>query len=78
MSQSASIASHIPYLRRFARALTGSQASGDAYAIATLEAVAEDTESAKPVTRQGLFRVFLKIWGSVPVNQSGRMTPATS
>jgi hypothetical protein len=29
----------MPYIRRFARALTGSQASGDAYAAVTLEAL---------------------------------------
>jgi len=72
MLQSASIATHVPYLRRFARALTGSQASGDAYAIATLEAIAEDT-AVESLSKQGLFRIFLKIWGSVPVNQ--RNTP---
>jgi CheY-like chemotaxis protein len=71
MSQSASIAANLPYLRRFARALTGSQASGDAYAIATLEAIAGDggiaDKSLEP--RQALYHVFLKIWGSVAVNQ---------
>ena len=45
MSPSASIAANLPYLRRFARALTGSQASGDAYAIAALEAIAADAGS---------------------------------
>jgi CheY-like chemotaxis protein len=69
MPQSASISSHIPFLRRFARALTGSQASGDAYAIATLEAIAEDAGGAAPMTKTSLFRIFLKIWSSVPVNQ---------
>ena len=38
MSISDAVAPHIPYLRRFARALTGTQASGDAYVVATLEA----------------------------------------
>ena len=33
------IGSELPYLRRYARALTGSQSSGDAYALATLEAM---------------------------------------
>jgi CheY-like chemotaxis protein len=73
MSQSGSIAASLPYLRRFARALTGSQASGDAYAIATLEAIAEDAgamdNGLEP--RQNLYQVFLKIWGSVRVNQRG-------
>jgi DNA-directed RNA polymerase specialized sigma24 family protein len=71
MSQSASIAANLPYLRRFARALTGSQASGDAYAVATLEAIAEDasTTDGPLEARQTLYQVFLKIWGSVAVNQ---------
>ncbi|HWY82022.1 MAG TPA: response regulator, partial [Roseiarcus sp.] len=38
MSISDSIAPHIPFLRRFARALCGTQAAGDAYVAATLEA----------------------------------------
>ena len=73
MSQSASIAANLPYLRRFARALTGSQASGDAYAVATLEAIAEDagTTDERLEPRQALYQVFLKIWGSVAVNQLG-------
>ena len=72
MSVSGLIAPQLPYLRRFARALTGSQASGDAYSLATLEAFAQDgvelpgdTEGA----RVALFRVFLKIWNSMPINQ---------
>jgi DNA-directed RNA polymerase specialized sigma24 family protein len=71
-----SIASHIPYLRRFARALTGSQASGDAYVAATLEAVVEGTGAGDPApTRLSLFRAFLRIWGSIPVNQDGTADP---
>ena len=71
MSFSASVAPHIPFLRRFARALTGNQASGDAYAVATLQAFA-DNEAVKaggPITRAGLYRVFLSIWGSLSVNK---------
>jgi CheY-like chemotaxis protein len=71
MSQTASIAANLPYLRRFARALTGSQASGDAYAVAALEAIAEDaeTDAERLEPRLWLFHVFLKIWGSLGVNQ---------
>jgi DNA-directed RNA polymerase specialized sigma24 family protein len=73
MSQTASIAANLPYLRRFARALTGNQASGDAYAIATLEAIAEDPRAADTQLepRQALYQVFLKIWGSLAVNHRG-------
>lgn len=54
----------LPYLRRYARALTGSQSSGDAYAAATLEAVLDDPstlpDDLDPKT--GLFRAFHRIW----------------
>jgi CheY-like chemotaxis protein len=70
MSLSASIAANLPYLRRFARALTGSQASGDAYAVATIEAITEDgVPDVSMDTKQFLYQVFLKIWGSVAVNR---------
>ena len=36
---SATVARHLPYLRRYARALTGNQTSGDRYAVAVLESV---------------------------------------
>jgi len=42
MSLSMRIAPHLPYLRRFARAVTGSQHSGDAYVAAMLEALIAD------------------------------------
>ena len=73
MSPSPSIAANLPYLRRFARALTGSQASGDAYAIAVLEAIAADpgTVDTALEPRQALYQVFLGIWGSLAVNHRG-------
>jgi DNA-directed RNA polymerase specialized sigma24 family protein len=77
MSPSASIAANLPYLRRFARALTGSQASGDAYAVATLEAIAADSGSIdeRLEPRQALYQVFLRIWGSLAVNQRAGELP---
>ena len=42
MSLTARVASHLPYLRRYARAVTGSQTSGDAYVAAVLEALIAD------------------------------------
>jgi CheY-like chemotaxis protein len=70
MSISQAISSHIPYLRRFARALTGSQAGGDAYVLATLEAIVADPTSfdAGADVRASLYSLFLKVWGSMPVN----------
>jgi DNA-directed RNA polymerase specialized sigma24 family protein len=42
MTLSMRIAPHLPYLRRFSRAVTGSQTSGDAYVAAALEALIAD------------------------------------
>ena len=42
MTLSTRIAPHLPYLRRYSRALTGSQTSGDAYVAAVLEALIAD------------------------------------
>jgi DNA-directed RNA polymerase specialized sigma24 family protein len=39
MSLLANLAPHLPYVRRYARALTGDQAVGDAYVRAALEAI---------------------------------------
>lgn len=70
MSISQSIAEHVPFLRRFARALTGTQAGGDAYVLATLEAVVADPTTIKPDEdiRTSLYRLFLEVWGSLAVN----------
>lgn len=42
MSLSTRIAPHLPYLRRFSRAVTGSQTAGDAYVAAILETLIDD------------------------------------
>lgn len=67
---SQTISSHIPYLRRFSRVLTGSQPGGDACVLATLEAIVADPPgfAAAGVGRTALYRFFLKIWGSMPIN----------
>ena len=41
MSLGDQVAANLPYLRRYARALTGSQHTGDAFVRATLEAAAD-------------------------------------
>lgn len=60
------IGANLPYLRRYARALTGSQTSGDKYAVATLEAILAGTAeyTAEPSAKVALFRVFHAIWSS--------------
>ncbi len=70
MSTSQAVAQHLPYLRRYARALSGSQASGDAYVAATLEALVQDPKVLDTglSTRIALYRLFTKIWNSIAVN----------
>ena len=70
MSIAQQVVSHLPYLRRYARALTGSQKSGDAYVIAVLEALVEDSTGfdRKLGSRVALYRMFTKIWNSLAVN----------
>ena len=60
------IAPHLVYLRRFARALTGSQDSGDAYTAATLEAIIADRGAfeTKLPAKVALFRAFHAVWSS--------------
>ncbi|MFD2175761.1 response regulator [Rhodobacter lacus] len=63
---SQAIAGELPYLRRYARALTGSQTSGDAFAAATLESLLVDaaivTQAPRP--KVGLFHAFHLVWAS--------------
>jgi CheY-like chemotaxis protein/DNA-directed RNA polymerase specialized sigma24 family protein len=57
---------HLPYLRRYARALTGSQTSGDAYVRVLLEALAEgDLVLAEGLPPQiALYRLFHELWST--------------
>jgi DNA-directed RNA polymerase specialized sigma24 family protein len=66
MSQASQISAYLPYLRRYARALTGTQASGDSLVAATLEASIADTEilPSDAVPRLALYRVFQKVWAA--------------
>jgi len=59
------LAPHLPYVRRYARALTGEQAAGDAYVRASLEALAAGEASLPPhlTPRVALYHVFHTIWG---------------
>lgn len=58
------IGRELPYLRRYARALTGSQRVGDNYAAATLEAIISDNSVLLPddEVRVSLFHAFHAIW----------------
>ncbi|MEJ6396711.1 response regulator [Yoonia sp. 208BN28-4] len=58
------IASELPYLRRYSRALTGSQSRGDKYTVATLEMLLKDRspfDNEDPV-KVNLFKCFHAIW----------------
>jgi len=66
MSLGQQLAPHLPFLRRYGRALTGSQVHGDKYVRATLEAIvaAPDQFPRDVDPRLGLYRMFQGIWNS--------------
>ena len=73
MPSSQAIAPYLPYLRRYARALTGSQDSGDAFVLATLKALVskeERLDESLPL-RHGLYKLFHGIWTVVADSQRG-------
>ena len=73
MSLGQQLAPHLPFLRRYGRALTGSQTHGDKYVRATLEAiVAAPDEFPRDVEpRLGLYRIFQGIWNSANYDETG-------
>ncbi|SHG79139.1 response regulator [Marivita hallyeonensis] len=60
------IGENLPFLRRYARALTGSQSKGDHYAATTLEAILSDFDAFDRTVapKVALFKVFQTIWSS--------------
>lgn len=64
MSLLARLAPHLPYVRRYARALTGDQSTGDNYVRVALEALAagERQLPADMTPRVALYHVFHAIW----------------
>ncbi|MGH7023078.1 MAG: response regulator [Caulobacteraceae bacterium] len=66
MSLSTRLAPHLPYIRRYARALTGDQATGDAYVRASLEALAAGGQALNDALppRAALYQVFHAVWQS--------------
>ncbi len=59
-------APYLPYLRRFSRALTGEQSSGDQYVRVALEALVSGDASIEQglPPKAALYRLFLGIWNS--------------
>lgn len=84
MIVAANIAPHLPFLRRFSRALTGNQSSGDAYVAALLETIISDPAKfdEEPSFRISLYRTYCKLWESVSLNmdqgESSRAWEATA
>src|SRR5262249_51449064 len=76
VSTSQAVLQHLPFLRRYARALTGSQASGDAYVAATVESLIASPKmlDSSGNKRVAIYRLFTKIWNSVPVNEKAEAT----
>ncbi|MDQ0511940.1 response regulator [Ancylobacter amanitiformis] len=70
MSTSQLVAQHLPFLRRYARALGGSQPAGDAYVTAMLETLIADpsTLDRGVDTRVALYRLLTRLWDSVSIN----------
>ncbi len=66
MSLLARLSPHLPYVRRYARALTGDQPTGDAYVRVALEALAAGERNLDPALtpRVALYHVFHAIWCS--------------
>ena len=66
MVQSHPVSRELPYLRRYARVLTGSQKSGDAYVRATLEALLEGGPEIleRHTPKVALYRTFHMIWAN--------------
>ncbi|MBP7000364.1 response regulator [Amaricoccus sp.] len=69
MSLSTRIAPHLPYLRRYSRAITGSQASGDAYVRALLEMLIADISIFPEASndRIAVFSLYARSFGELQV-----------
>jgi Response regulator of the LytR/AlgR family len=78
MSTAELVVQQLPYLRRYARALTGNQAAGDAYVAATLEALVNEPRIIKDtdlnLVKVELFQAFTRIWNSLAVNSASEAT----
>jgi len=69
MSLGDQLARNLPYLRRYARALTGSQSAGDGFVRATLEAALADEELKQSFEggRVPLYRAFNRLWAGTHI-----------
>lgn len=82
MAASRLVRDYLPFLRRYARALTGSQEAGDTYVRATLETIARHAEGRDHgpsrdrgfTSRIGLYRQFHIVCSSACADESGATT----
>ncbi|BCH22554.1 response regulator [Mesorhizobium sp. L-8-3] len=79
MTLSATIAPHLPFLRRFSRAVSGSQTSGDALVAAMLEAIIADVGIFPEASsdRIALYKIFTRLFSSISI-QVPQETPASA
>ena len=77
MSLSTRIAPHLAYLRRFSRAVTGSQTSGDAYVAAMLEALVTDLSlyPERSSDRIALYRLYCTLFENLDVTLPDTSSP---
>ena len=70
MSIAARIAPHLPFLRRFARAVTGSQKSGDSFVESVLEALISDISIFPKSSndRLALYKLFVSLFDTITVD----------
>jgi DNA-directed RNA polymerase specialized sigma24 family protein len=61
----------LPYLRRFARALTGTQERGDGYVVAMLETLVADPRGFRTdiAPKPAVYHAFLSVWRALPLNR---------
>ena len=80
MTISKKIAPHLPYLRRFARAMAGTQAAGDSYVAAALEVLIEDPSQFSTALdpKVALYRTFAALFNSMEINLQPETSDRTS
>lgn len=77
MSLSATIAPHLPFLRRFSRAVSGSQHSGDALVAAMLEAIIADVNVFPQASNEriALYQLFAKLFTTISIRVPQEAAP---
>lgn len=80
MTSPSTLGVHLPLLRRYARALTGSQRAGDALVAATLQALIDSPEVQQPTlpARVGLYRAITQHAAGAHIAGGGEETGAVA